>query len=61
MINCHLGSGASLCAIDHGRSVDTSMGTRCRDLDPGVLANERVELRGCHTNIVLQERRSDPR
>jgi acetate kinase len=47
IISCHLGSGASVCAIDHGRSVDTSMGftpgeglimgTRCGDLDSGVL------------------------
>ncbi|WP_244817164.1 acetate/propionate family kinase [Caballeronia sp. Lep1P3] len=43
----HLGSGASLCAVKDGRSVDTSMGmtpaggipmaTRSGDLDPGVL------------------------
>ena len=26
IVSCHLGIGASLCAIDHGRSVDTSMG-----------------------------------
>ena len=25
IVSCHLGIGASLCAIDHGRSVDTSM------------------------------------
>ncbi|NLA42234.1 MAG: acetate/propionate family kinase [Smithella sp.] len=47
MISCHLGSGASVCAIDHGRSVDTSMGmtpleglimgTRPGDLDSGVI------------------------
>ncbi len=47
IISCHLGSGASICAIDHGRSIDTSMGftpneglimgTRCGDLDSGVL------------------------
>lgn len=47
LITCHLGSGASMCAIDRGRSVDTSlgfttaggllMGTRPGDLDPGVL------------------------
>ena len=47
MITCHLGNGASLCAIDHGRSVDTSMGltpleglvmgTRSGDLDPSIL------------------------
>ena len=46
-IVCHLGSGASVCAILDGRSVDTSMGftpmeglmmaTRAGDLDPGVL------------------------
>jgi len=48
MVSCHLGNGASLCAIDHGRSVDTTMGftpgeglimgTRCGDLDTGVFA-----------------------
>ena len=47
IISCHLGNGASLCAIDHGRSVDTTMGftpgeglimgTRSGDIDPGVI------------------------
>jgi acetate kinase len=47
IISCHLGNGASVAAIEHGRSVDTSMGmtpleglvmgTRAGDLDPGVL------------------------
>ncbi|RME24500.1 MAG: phosphate propanoyltransferase, partial [Deltaproteobacteria bacterium] len=47
IITCHLGNGASITAVDHGRSVDTSMGmtpleglvmgTRCGDLDPGVM------------------------
>ncbi len=47
IITCHLGSGASVCAIDHGRSVDTSMGfsplegvimgTRAGDVDPGLV------------------------
>jgi acetate kinase len=46
-IVCHLGNGASVCAIEHGRSIDTSMGftpmeglvmgTRGGDLDPGVI------------------------
>ena len=46
-IVCHLGNGASVCAIDCGKSVDTSMGltpleglimgTRCGDIDPSVL------------------------
>lgn len=48
LVSCHLGSGASLCAIDHGRSIDTTMGftpgegllmgTRCGDIDAGVLS-----------------------
>lgn len=43
----HLGNGASLCALQDGRSVDTTMGltpldglvmgTRCGTIDPGVL------------------------
>jgi acetate kinase len=47
VVSCHLGNGSSMCAIDHGRSIDTTMGftplegllmgTRCGDLDPGVL------------------------
>ena len=47
LISCHLGNGASVCAIEGGKSVDTSMGltpleglamgTRCGDLDPAVL------------------------
>jgi len=46
-ITCHLGSGASICAIRDGRSIDTSMGmtpmeglvmgTRSGDVDPGLL------------------------
>jgi acetate kinase len=48
LVSCHLGNGASMCAVDHGRSVDTTMGftpleglimgTRSGDVDPGVLA-----------------------
>ena len=47
LVVAHLGNGASLCAISHGKSVDTSMGmtptggipmgTRSGDLDPGVV------------------------
>ena len=46
-IVCHLGSGASICAIKGGKSYDTSMGftpleglvmeTRCGDLDPSIV------------------------
>ncbi|WP_087021287.1 acetate kinase [Thaumasiovibrio subtropicus] len=47
IINCHLGNGASVCAIKGGKSVDTSMGltpleglvmgTRCGDIDPAII------------------------
>ncbi|MBQ3211752.1 MAG: acetate kinase [Oscillospiraceae bacterium] len=47
IISCHLGNGSSLAAIKNGKCVDTSMGftplvglpmgTRCGDLDPGVM------------------------
>lgn len=47
IINCHLGQGASICAIKDGKSVDTSMGltplagipmaTRCGDIDPAII------------------------
>ena len=47
IVSCHLGVGASMCAIDHGRSVDTTMGmtpsdglimpTRSGSIDPAVM------------------------
>ncbi len=47
VVSCHLGAGASLCAIADGRSLDTTMGftpleglvmaTRSGDVDPGLL------------------------
>ena len=47
IVTCHLGAGASLCAVLDGRSVDTTMGftpleglvmaTRSGDVDPGLL------------------------
>lgn len=47
IVTCHLGQGASLCAVQGGKSVDTSMGltplggitmvTRSGDLDPSVV------------------------
>ena len=47
MITCHLGAGASICAIDHGYSMDTSMGytpldgimmnTRSGSVDPAII------------------------
>ncbi|HEP9100186.1 TPA: acetate/propionate family kinase [Pseudomonas aeruginosa] len=46
IVSCHIGNGGSVCAIDRGKSIDTSMGmtaleglvmgTRSGDLDPGI-------------------------
>ncbi|MBU0744491.1 MAG: acetate kinase [Gammaproteobacteria bacterium] len=59
IITCHLGNGASITAVDGGKSVETSMGftplegvimgTRCGDLDPSVvfylMETERMSIR----------------
>ena len=47
IITCHLGNGCSVTAVEHGMSIDTSMGftplggvmmgTRCGDLDPSIV------------------------
>ena len=47
IITCHLGNGASIAAVKHGKSIDTSMGftpleglvmgTRCGDVDPAMV------------------------
>lgn len=47
IITCHLGNGASISAIDHGKCINTSMGftplagimmgTRCGDIDPAIV------------------------
>ncbi|HEU5136161.1 MAG TPA: acetate/propionate family kinase [Steroidobacteraceae bacterium] len=54
VISCHLGSGASITAIEYGRSIETSMGmtpleglvmgSRAGDLDPGILVELTREL-----------------
>lgn len=46
IVTCHLGNGASIAAVDGGKSIDTSMGftpleglvmgTRCGDIDPAI-------------------------
>jgi acetate kinase len=65
MITCHLGNGASIAAIEHGKSIDTSMGftpvdglimgTRTGDIDPGVLLfladKENLSLKGVSNMI----------
>jgi acetate kinase len=47
LITCHMGNGSSICAVDGGKSVDTSMGftplaglpmgTRVGDIDAGIM------------------------
>ena len=54
IITCHIGNGASITAINGGKSVDTSMGftpleglvmgTRCGDLDPAIPIHLQKEL-----------------
>jgi acetate kinase len=65
IITCHLGNGASVAAIDRGRSVDTSMGftpleglimgTRSGDLDIGafmfIMEKEEIGLRAGNTLV----------
>lgn len=59
-IVCHLGNGASICAVKNGKSIDTSMGltpleglimgTRSGDIDPGALEylakKEKLDIEG---------------
>ncbi|MDA3853777.1 MAG: acetate kinase [Bacteroidales bacterium] len=63
VINCHLGNGASICAIDGGKSIDTSMGftpvegllmgTRAGDLDIGavtyIMEKEKISAATANT------------
>ncbi len=68
LISCHLGNGCSMTAIKDGKSIDTSMGltpleglimgTRCGDIDPGVIfylmEKERLGLK--KINRLLNEK-----
>ena len=68
MVTCHLGQGASICAIDGGKSIDTSMGlsplggiamvTRSGDLDPSVVTDimERENLSAKEVNTLLNKK-----
>ncbi len=65
LISCHLGNGASICAIDKGKSVDTSMGftplegvvmgSRSGDIDPTIVTflQEKEELSTKEINELL--------
>ena len=68
IISCHLGNGASICAIDKGKSVDTSMGltpleglimgTRCGDFEAGAVffLQEKENLNMQQMNDVLNKK-----
>lgn len=65
LISCHLGNGSSICAIQDGESVDTSMGftplsglimgTRSGDIDPSILFYivEKEEMPLSHVHALL--------
>ena len=68
IITCHLGQGASICAVEGGKSVDTSMGltplggiamvTRSGDLDPSVVTYimEKENLTPEEANNILNKK-----
>jgi acetate kinase len=66
VISCHLGSGASITAIEYGRSVETSMGmtpleglvmgTRAGDLDAGILLELLRDLQPAALEELLNKR-----
>ena len=67
LITCHLGNGASVCAIRGGKSIDTSMGftpleglvmgTRCGDVDPAALLfiMSREELGAAEASALMNK------
>ena len=68
IVTCHIGQGASICAINGGKSIDTSMGlsplggiamvTRSGDLDPSVVTElmERENLTAKEVNSLLNKK-----
>ena len=67
IISCHLGNGASMCAIQNGKSFDTSMGmtpveglvmgTRSGDIDAGALLYiaDKEEISIPYTNTLINK------
>ena len=67
IINCHIGSGVSLCAIENGKSVDTTMGltplggvamgSRSGDLDPSIVTflMDKEDLNPAQMNDILNK------
>lgn len=68
IVTCHLGQGASITAVDGGKSIDTSMGlsplggipmvTRSGDLDPSVVTDimEKENLSAEEVNTLLNKK-----
>jgi acetate kinase len=66
IVSCHLGNGASVAAVEYGRSVETSMGmtpleglvmgTRAGDLDPGVVLELMRNLSADQLDQLLNQR-----
>ncbi len=68
VVTCHMGQGSSICAVEYGKSVDTSMGlspisgipmvTRCGDIDPSVVTTimERENLTPAEVTSVLNKK-----
>jgi acetate kinase len=68
LVTCHLGAGASLCAVDGGKSVDTTMGytptdglvmaTRSGSVDPAAVleVQQRLNLSAADTERALNHR-----
>ena len=68
IITCHLGNGASVSAVNAGKSVDTSMGftplqglmmgTRCGDIDPAVVTFliDELNMSGKEVNELMNKK-----
>jgi acetate kinase len=68
LITCHLGNGASVAAVNHGESVDTSMGftpleglvmgTRAGDMDPAIVTflQDKEKLTSDEVNSLLNKK-----
>jgi len=62
LVICHIGNGASICAVKHGKSVDTSMGftplegipmgTRSGNIDPAVIEYMMVKKQKSAKEII---------
>lgn len=67
-VTCHLGNGSSICAVDGGKSIDTSMGltplagilmgTRCGDIDPSLVTfiQDKLSLNTKEVDALLNKK-----